>query len=58
MGDCLNIILLSWVAAVSLPLILSQKAIVLHSCVIKTELAHRIKLTMELIILCKNKKQQ
>lgn len=58
MGDCLNITLLSWVATVSLPVILSQKAIVLHSCVIKTELAHRIKLTMELIILCKNRKQQ
>ena len=57
MGDCLNITLLSWVAAVSLPLVLSQEAIVLHSCVIKTEPAQRIKLTMELIILCKNRKQ-
>lgn len=57
MGDCLNITLLSWVAAVSLPLILSQEAIVLHSCVIKTEPQQRIKLTMELIILCKNRKQ-
>lgn len=48
MRDCLNITLLIWVAAVSLALLLSQKAVVVHSCYKSTSM-HRVKWTIKVV---------